>query len=90
MADDGDNAVWIDEEGRIVRHDAGTYTKMMKFANNEFGSDDYVPGLRDWLKKGAESAYAMKPEAVSGKLGRRTSDAALAEPTSRPAAPPRP
>ena len=63
-----------------MRHDGGTYTKMMKFGNSEFGSDDYVPGLRDWLKNGAESAYAMKPEATSAKLSRRTSDVALAEP----------
>ena len=44
--------VWIDEEGRIVRYNEGTYAKSHKMGTIEFGRDDYLPAVRDWIEKG--------------------------------------
>ena len=47
----------------------------------EFGSDLYVPALKDWLVKGAESEYVWTPEEVAAHIIPRTDDAEKAEPT---------
>lgn len=73
-------AVWIDEEGNIVRQNEGAYSKMYKFGSTEFGTDEFVPAIRDWVEKGSESIYAMTPEEVTAKRKPRTTDAALADP----------
>jgi hypothetical protein len=52
------SAVWIDETGKVVRIDEGAYSKMYKTDDFEFGRDDYVPMIVDWVAKGAESQYA--------------------------------
>ena len=75
------SAVWIDEEGYIVRHDEGTYAKSHKLGTIEFGSDIYVPALRDWIEKGAKSEYVLNHDEMAEKLQPRTNDEALAEPT---------
>ena len=74
------SGVWIDEEGRIVRLNEGTYAAYHKLGNFEFGSDAYVPALRDWLAKGADSEYVWTPEEVKAHLIPRTADAERAEP----------
>ena len=75
------SAVWIDEEGRIVRIDEGTYTKSAVVLENAIGHDGYVPALRDWIAKGDESAYIMSPDEVVSKIRPRVADEELAEPT---------
>ena len=46
------SAAWIDEEGRIVRIDEGTYAKIHAIGEGEqaitFGNDVYEPALKDW------------------------------------------
>lgn len=73
------SAIWVDESGHIVRIDSGAYVKRRSFAGVEVGTDRYVPALRDWIEKGANSAYALVPEALSAELSARTGDEALAE-----------
>ena len=75
------SGVWIDEEGRIVRWNEGTYAAQHKLGTIEFGSDLYVPALKDWLEKGAESEYVWTPEEVAAHIIPRTDDAEKAEPT---------
>ena len=75
------SGVWIDEEGRIVRWNEGTYAAQHKLGTIEFGSDLYVPALKDWLVKGAESEYVWTPEEVAAHIIPRTGDAEKAEPT---------
>lgn len=75
-------AVWIDEEGRIVRpaESAGT-VDMAKYMNRETfelpedvaqrGQDarnDYINALRDWVRNGADSPYALPPAEVKRRL----------------------
>jgi hypothetical protein len=66
------SAAWIDEAGRIVRIDEGTYSKTHKFGDGEqaftFGTDVYSPALKDWVAKGARSAYVQSATTVAGKF----------------------
>jgi len=74
--------VWIDEQGRIVRppESAGT-ADMVKVMNRETFEipepdvqrgmalrDAYVNALRDWVRRGTASPYALPPEEVRKRL----------------------
>ncbi|MEO1973395.1 MAG: hypothetical protein ABGX07_17680 [Pirellulaceae bacterium] len=74
------SGVWIDEQGQIVRLNEGTYSKHHKLGTFEFGSDIYVPALRDWIAKGSDSEFAWSPEEVSANLIPRTPAGERAEP----------
>ena len=74
------SGVWINEEGIVVRIDEGNYTKKHKLGTIEFGSNDYVPALKDWLANGDDSPYAWTPKQVSERIFARTPDAEQAEP----------
>jgi len=74
------SGVWIDEQGKIVRIDEGTYTKKHRLGAIEFGSDQYLPALRDWVAKGAESEYVWTAEEVKAHIIPRSPEAEQAEP----------
>lgn len=80
--------VWIDEQGRIVRpaESAGT-TDMVSVMNRATfeipeadaargaaNRDAYIDALRDWVKHGAQSRFALPPAEVKRRL-RGPSDA---------------
>jgi len=73
------SAVWIDEQGRIVRINEGAYAKTHKIGTMTIGTDDYTPALRDWVAKGAKSQYVWNSEQVAAKIRTKTSDEAKAE-----------
>lgn len=76
------SAVWVDEQGRVVRINEGTYSRVIPIGNNLLiGTDDYTPAVKDWVAKGARSRYVWTPEQVATRIRRRTPDEALAEPT---------
>ena len=66
------SAAWIDEEGRIVRIDEGTYSQTHQFGEGDqafrFGTDDYSPALKDWVANGAASKYVQSAKAVTGNI----------------------
>jgi hypothetical protein len=72
------SAVWIDEDGRIVRIDEGTYSRVHEFGDGEqkivFGNDVYAPALKDWVKNGAASKHVQPAEVVSGNIRRHSDD----------------
>lgn len=72
------SAAWIDETGRIVRVDEGTYAKVHEFSAGDqsitFGTDVYAPAVKDWVEKGAESAYVQSAETVAGNLRKLSVD----------------
>lgn len=72
------SAAWIDESGRIVRVDEGTYAKVHEFSAGDqsitFGTDVYSPAVKDWVEKGAESAYVQSAETVAGNLRKLSVD----------------
>jgi hypothetical protein len=74
-------AVWIDEEGRIVRHDEDAYSKSYQAGNLSFDNDVYRPAVYDWVKRGADSRYVETPEQVLAQIPTRGEAESLAEPT---------
>jgi hypothetical protein len=74
-------AVWIDEEGRILRHDEDAYSKSYAFGNTKFGNDVYRPAIYDWVKNGAKSQYVESREEVLAQIPKRGDAEELAEPT---------
>lgn len=74
------SGIWIDEQGKVVRIDEGTYTKKHQLGGFEFGSDDYVPAVRDWIARGAESPYVWTAAQVAERIIPRSDQAEQAEP----------
>jgi tetratricopeptide (TPR) repeat protein len=72
-------AVWIDETGKIVRHDEDAYSKSYTIPGYKFGNDVYRPAVYDWVKNGAKSQYVQSPETVLAKLPKRGENEALAD-----------
>lgn len=72
------SAAWVDEEGRIVRIDEGTYAKSHELGEGEqkfqFGTDVYSPAVKDWAAKGAASEYVQSPGAVTGNIRELSAD----------------
>lgn len=72
------SSAWIDEEGRIVRIDEGTYSKLHEFGEGEtaisFGTDVYTPALKDWVAKGADSIHAQSADQVTANIREHTDD----------------
>jgi len=77
------SAAWIDETGRIVRIDEGTYAKSYELGEGDqkiqFGTDAYAPAVMDWAKHGADSKYVQSAEAVTGNIRQFGSDELKAE-----------
>jgi len=77
------SAAWIDETGRIVRIDEGTYAKSYELGEGDqkiqFGTDAYAPAVMDWAKHGAKSKYVQSAEAVTGNIRQFGSDELKAE-----------
>ena len=72
------SAAWIDEEGRIVRIDEGTYSKIHEIGEGEqaitFGNDVYVPALKDWVEKGADSEFVQSAATVTDNIREQSVD----------------
>ena len=77
------SAAWIDEAGRIVRIDEGTYAKSHELTNGErtvsFGTDAYAPAVKDWVRRGADSVHVQGAAAVTGNIRDLGSEARKAE-----------
>ena len=72
------SAAWVDEEGRLLRIDEGTYAKTHEIGEGDqkfqFGTDAYAPAVKDWAAKGAASAYVRSTAAVAGDIRERSAD----------------
>lgn len=72
------SAAWIDEDGRIVRIDEGTYSKVHQFGEGDqafkFGNDVYAPAVKDWVAKGADSEYVQSAATVTGNIREHSFD----------------
>jgi peroxiredoxin len=73
------SAAWIDESGRIVRINEGTYAKTHKLGTTTIGTDTYTPALRDWVAKGSKSQHVWTAQQVTQKIRGRSSDEAKAD-----------
>jgi len=72
------SAAWIDEEGRIVRIDEGTYSMVHELSVGDqaisFGTDVYEPALKDWVANGANSKHVQSAATVTGNIRTQTID----------------
>lgn len=72
------SAAWIDEDGRIVRIDEGTYAKSYELGDGaqkvSFGTDIYAPAVKDWAARGAASEFVQPPSKVTGSIRRLSRD----------------
>ena len=71
--------VWIDENGQIVRSAEVAYSKHQVVMKQSIGDDRYAAGVRDWVEKGAQSAYVLAPERLKEKLTGRTPEQRMAD-----------
>jgi hypothetical protein len=64
--------IWIDERGRVVRpaEPAWTTNRSMKFGEKSIATEGqlYVAALRDWVKNGEHSAYALSDEEFARRV----------------------
>jgi hypothetical protein len=72
--------VWIDEQGRIVRPAEVAYSRGMSLMGQKLGDDRYAAGLKDWVRRGKESPWAMPRARLDKRLAvaareRRSADA---------------
>src|SRR6516225_3947060 len=71
-------AVWIDEEGRIVRPNETAYVDdRLKYIHG-MESVPYLAALRDWAEKGEGSAYVFSAGRLRERLANQNPDWALA------------
>mgnify|MGYP001163638699 CR=1 FL=1 len=72
------SSVWINEKGRIVRIDEGTYSKIHSMGEGQeaitFGNDVYTPALKDWVAKGEKSKFVQSAKEVTGNIREHTFD----------------
>ena len=72
------SAAWIDEDGRIVRIDEGTYSQIHEFGEGEtkisFGNDVYEPALKDWVANGANSPHVQAVDVVAQNFRAHSDD----------------
>jgi hypothetical protein len=71
-------AVWIDEEGRIVRPNEVAFADNRYIEFTKFDMTRYLDAIRDWVRRGAASPYALDPKARRKRLPLPTEDQALA------------
>jgi hypothetical protein len=84
------SAVWIDEDGRIVRptETAGTGDEWRGMMKGGMGPEEvkaladkrnaYQDAIRDWVVKGDDSVYALSPDEVRARTRMPSDDDALA------------
>ena len=72
------SSAWVDEEGRIVRIDEGSYSKIHEIGDGEqaitFGNDVFVPALKDWVANGAESRHVQAASTVTANIRQHSVD----------------
>ncbi len=78
-------AVWIDEEGRIVRPNEMAFADNRWIEYTKFDMTRYVGAVRDWAERGARSVYVLDAKERRRRLPLPTAEHALAAATFRPA-----
>lgn len=61
-------AVWIDEQGRIVRPNETAFIDNRYKSMHGIDAKPYLDGLRDWMANGEKSVYVMSAEQLRAKL----------------------
>jgi len=62
-------AVWINENGRLVRPNETAFIDNRFTAFSAIDAAHYLNAIRDWLLKGDQSRYVMNPDQLRQQLG---------------------
>jgi tetratricopeptide (TPR) repeat protein len=76
-------AVWIDEEGRIVRPNEMAFADNRWIEYTKFDMTRYLEAVRDWAQRGAQSPYVLPAKERRRRLTLPTAEHALAAATFR-------
>ncbi len=71
-------AVWINEQGRIVRPNEVAYVDNRLKNMTGLDAEPYLAGLRDWVAKGAKSVFVMSEAELKELIAQQNPDWALA------------
>jgi hypothetical protein len=71
-------AVWINEQGRIVRPNETAYVDDRLKHIHGLESASYIAALRDWAEKGDQSSYVFSEERLLARLTPENADWSLA------------
>ncbi len=71
-------AVWINEQGRIVRPNEVAYSNNKGMSVTKVDTEPWINGLRDWVKNGEKSAFAMSEAELRERVKPQNPDWALA------------
>ena len=76
-------AVWIDEEGRIVRPNETAFADNRWIEYTKFDMTRYLAAVRDWAERGAKSVYVLDQKERRKRLPLPTAEHAQAAATFR-------
>lgn len=71
-------AVWINEQGRIVRPNEVAYVDNRFKPLHRLEAEEYLTALRDWVAKGEKSTFALSESELKQRLAPQNPDWALA------------
>jgi len=72
-------AVWIDEQGRIVRPNEVAFVDDRFKALTGIDAAPYLDAIRDWVANGAKSVYALSENELKARLKPQSDDRARAD-----------
>jgi tetratricopeptide (TPR) repeat protein len=71
-------AVWINEQGRIVRPNEAAFVDNRYKAMTRLEAEEYLDALRDWVAKGEQSVFALGEKELKEGLAPQNPDWARA------------
>lgn len=71
-------AVWINEQGRIVRPNEVAYVDNRYTGMHRLEAEEYLNAIRDWAARGARSQFALSEQELKERLAPQNPDWALA------------
>jgi tetratricopeptide (TPR) repeat protein len=72
-------AVWINEQGRIVRPNEVAYVDNRYKAMHGIDAAPYLDAIRDWVANGDRSAYVMTEQQLQERLKPQSPDRSMAD-----------
>ena len=71
-------AVWINEQGRIVRPNEVAYSNNKGIGVTKVDTEPWINGLRDWVRNGEKSTFAMSEAELRERVKPQNPDWAMA------------
>ena len=72
-------AVWINEQGRIVRPNEVAYVDNRFKAFHNIEAEPYLDAIRDWAQNGDRSRFALSEQEIRGRIKPQSRERAMAD-----------